>query len=105
MKVPADGTIYWFSEMPGDESKWKWGPDPKPHVHFDIVCDKCVGTEWAKGRYRYFNKFYPSELCTAADSELCKDVTSLHQAKQTKKDGKVLYKYNFIFPAKGKNFY
>lgn len=67
MAIQPDGLYYFETEMPGDESANGWGPDPEPHIHFDIVCTGCAGDHpVVAGDYQYWNKFYPETLCTIA---------------------------------------
>ena len=65
MKIQPNGLYHFITEMPGDESLNDWGPDPEPHIHFDIECTGCAaGHGVVDGDYKYWNKFYPEGLCT-----------------------------------------
>lgn len=74
MQIQPNGVYYFETEMPGDESKNGWGPDPKPHIHFDLLCTGCApGHAVVDGEYHYWNKFYPEELClkTNCGDQVC----------------------------------
>lgn len=62
--MQPNGLYHFITEMPGDESLNGWGPDPEPHIHFDIECSGCAAHGVVDGEYKYWNKFYPEDLCT-----------------------------------------
>lgn len=96
MAIQPDGLYYFETEMPGDESLNGWGPDPKPHIHFDIQCTGCSGDHPAVGGdYHYWNKLYPEELCL---KNACGNQGPVHQATVLAAGGKTVYKYDMILP-------
>ena len=65
MKIQPKGLYHFITEMPGNEAINEWGPDPEPHIHYDIECTGCAaGHGVVDGDYKYWNKFYPEDLCT-----------------------------------------
>eukprot|EP00892_Ulva_mutabilis_P005407 jgi/Ulvmu1/3238/UM150_0011.1 len=102
MEIEGDGKWWFTTEVPGDESKVGWGPDPAPHIHYDIRCSGCAATSaYDTSKYQYWSKFYAERICT---HEKCGDVDAAdHLSTKTKGPGGVtLFKYNFELPAKSK---
>eukprot|EP00892_Ulva_mutabilis_P009426 jgi/Ulvmu1/6856/UM031_0061.1 len=106
MKMVIDGSgLWWFTtEMPGDESKVGWGPDPAPHIHYDIRCSGCGDTDAFSGnQYQYWSKFYALEVCTL---DPCGAVNEAeHMSEEiTGPEGETVFRYNFVLPpdSKGK---
>ena len=44
MDIGGDGLYYFKTELPGSEDSADWGPDPEPHIHWDIECTGCAAT-------------------------------------------------------------
>lgn len=102
MVIGGDGLWWVKTEMPGDESLVGWGPDPAPHIHYDIRCTDCAPTEaYDTSRYQYWSKFYAREICTV---EQCGTVNAEeHLSKElTGPGGDTLFQYDFVLPAKSK---
>lgn len=102
MEIAGDGSWWFETEMPGDESKVGWGPDPAPHIHYDVRCSGCQASSAFSGkRYQYWSKFYAEEICV---HERCGNVNKQEHLSQRTKgpDGETVYKYNFVLPAQGK---
>jgi hypothetical protein len=38
LKIGGDGVYYFDTELAGNEAVAGWGPDPKPHIHFELDC-------------------------------------------------------------------
>jgi hypothetical protein len=38
MKIGADGLYLFETEQAGNEALSGWGPDPQPHIHFELKC-------------------------------------------------------------------
>lgn len=91
MSIGGDG-LYWFkTEMPGDESKVGWGPDPMPHIHYSIECKGCKKSKAFKGTSKVVaNKVYPKGLCKI---KRCGNPGGAHKAKSL---GKGVYKYDIV---------
>lgn len=102
MAIEGDG-LWWFStEIPGDESRVGWGPDPAPHIHYDVRCNDCAPTgAYDASRYQYWSKFYAREICMI---EECGDVVAAeHLSTETTGPGGVtLFQYDFVLPAASK---
>lgn len=102
MSIGGDGKWWFKTEIPGDESKVGWGPDPAPHIHYDIRCSGCASTKaYDTSKYQYWSKFYARKICKL---EQCGDVSvKEHMAKETKGPGGVtVFKYNLELPSKSK---
>ena len=102
MEIEGDG-LWWFTtEMPGDESIVGWGPDPAPHIHYDIRCNGCAATAaYDTTRYQYWSKFYAEEICTV---ERCGNVNAAEHLSTTTTGpgGVTLFQYDFVLPADSK---
>ena len=102
MVIDGDG-LWWFTtEMPGDESLVGWGPDPAPHIHYDIRCLGCEANDAFPGtKYQYWSKFYAREICTL---EQCTGVNEAeHMSVEMEgPDGETVFKYNFVLPPEGR---
>jgi hypothetical protein len=96
MAIGGDGIWWFYTELPGDESQVGWGPDPQPHVKYDIECNECADSEaFTGGIYKFWSKFYPEALCTL---EVCGYPTADHQASKLNVEGQTVYKYDFVLP-------
>ena len=91
MNIQSD-SLYWFkAEMPGDESKVGWGPDPEPHIHYQLKCSGCASSDALAGSdLLYFNKFYPKRVCKL---DKCGSPGAAHQAELLE-DG--VYRYDLV---------
>lgn len=102
--VGSDGLFYFKTEIPGSELSAEWGPDPEPHIHYDMVCTGCAQNEFFTGEYRYWNKFYPEDPC---DLKSCWGNNKIHLAPgpehQAQKSevvkGELRYTYHMTLPA------
>ena len=95
INIGGDGLFWFKTEMPGDESKVGWGPDPMPHIHYQVQCGKCKKSKAFKGTSKKVaNKFYPKGLCTLAKcGKGKKKPTGAHKAKSL---GGGVYKYDIV---------
>ena len=95
--------LWWLeTELPGDESEVGWGPDPAPHIHYDVRCDKCKQNDAFPGtKYQYWSKFYAEEICEVPQ---CGSVNKQEHLSQRTEgpDGETVYRYNFVLPPQGK---
>lgn len=53
MSVGGDGVFFFRTEIPGSEHSAGWGPDPMPHIHYDVQCQNCSENSQFTGQYRY----------------------------------------------------
>jgi protocatechuate 3,4-dioxygenase beta subunit len=100
MALHPHGLYYFKTVMPGNEVEVGWGEDPKPHFHYDVVCNGCASNDaFSNGSYNWWGKVYPEELCT--DEAACGKPGSVHQVQSQNKvnvNGQKVYKYDFVLP-------
>ena len=111
MKIQPNGLYHFITEMPGNEEINGWGPDPEPHIHFDVMCTGCAGDHGVvDGEYKYWNKFYPEGICEliscyGGETMLALEAGPEHKAqKKEVVDGELRYKYDMAIPAADLNF-
>lgn len=77
--------------MPGDESEVGWGPDDKPHIHYELTCSGCAASDAFDGSsFSMKNKVYPDELCTLGQ---CGNTGPQHQATEVTPG---VFKYDLV---------
>eukprot|EP00892_Ulva_mutabilis_P005403 jgi/Ulvmu1/3234/UM150_0003.1 len=104
MEIEGDGLWWFITEMPGDESIVGWGPDPAPHIHYDIRCTGCAATAaYTTSQYQYWSKFYAEEVCT---DERCGDVVPAEHLSAklpgAGPDNITVFQYDFVLPPDSK---
>ena len=37
--IGGDGVFHFEAELAGNENAGGWGPDPEPHIHYQLICE------------------------------------------------------------------
>lgn len=56
--IGGDGVFFFKTEIPGSEKSAQWGPDPEPHIHYDLICKDCEANDFFTGEYRCSSLFH-----------------------------------------------
>jgi hypothetical protein len=73
LEIGGDGVFFFKTEIPGSELSAGWGPDPMPHIHYDILCSNCTANEYFSGEYRCapFPPLYASGMSQDTSDQRC----------------------------------
>jgi hypothetical protein len=102
-KIGADGKYSFYAPMGSDETVlWSRQGDPKPHVHYDLICNRCANApaSFTGASFRYWLKFWPKELCLLSQCGAGAETPNEdnHKATKTTVDGTVTYSYDIVVP-------